>query len=182
MSTPTWCTNSSGQKYISYWNKEMDLWSGFLVIGILILKLSISFIVKVASVFEGTPVKKDFINLPRENLNSNVGAYLSSSVKTNFLSLRSRRTIPLLCASWTAATICRKSGRAWGSRNRRFVLKIKLIPTSCVVNEHFAKWKLNHAGFDGFSKVHLMKAFHIFYYQSVSYWYQLYAKIVHKIV
>ena len=32
MSTPTWCTNSSGQKYIPYWSKEMDLWSGFLVI------------------------------------------------------------------------------------------------------------------------------------------------------
>ena len=76
-----------------------------------------------------------FIKLVENLYKTCVGAYLSSSVKTNFLSFKSRRTIPFECASWTAATICRKSGRAWGSRNRRFVLKIKLIPTLCVVND-----------------------------------------------
>ena len=98
-----------------------------------------------------------------------VGAYLSSSVKTNFLSLRSLNTIPLECASWTAATICRKSGRAWGSRNRRFVLKIKLISTLLVVNEHFAKWKLNHSGFDGFSKIKT-RCYLAYTYSSVLNW------------
>ena len=54
---------------------EIKRWifgQGSLSLCLLILKLSISLIIKVASVFEGTPVKKDFINLPQENLNANV--------------------------------------------------------------------------------------------------------------
>ena len=48
-------------------------------------------------------------------------AYLDSLVKTNFLSLRSRRTIPLEWASWTAETIWAKRLRACGSFSLRRV-------------------------------------------------------------
>ena len=49
-------------------------------------------------------------------------AYLDSSVKTNFLNLRSLRTIPLVWASWTAQTICLNRCLALGSRSLRLVL------------------------------------------------------------
>jgi hypothetical protein len=46
-------------------------------------------------------------------------SHLDSSVKTNFLSLRSLRTMPLRWTSCTAATTCLKSWRATPSRSRR---------------------------------------------------------------
>ena len=48
-------------------------------------------------------------------------AYLDSSVKTNFLNLRSLRTIPLVWASCTAQTICLNRCLALGSRSLRLV-------------------------------------------------------------
>ena len=49
-------------------------------------------------------------------------AYLDSLVKTNFLSLRSLRTMPLEWASCTAETICAKRCLACGSFSLRRVL------------------------------------------------------------